>query len=474
MPTTATAFKQVKDNAAGTLSAAISSTSATTFSVTAGQGANFPQPGNAFWVTIWDNVTYANNPIGDPNMEKVLVTARSTDTFTCTRAQLGTAAATHVSGAKVQLLTYAQQITDLQTAINDLETTRLKASADITTLTQDSTLDQVEVTKDSAPLSYTDNSYAAVVWQNKQTTNLTTNQLIPAFVIQNRVAADGVVNAAAETSSSIWQGLYVYGAKTGDASVQVITIGGEIGTTGAGGYSELGGLQGTLTNKGASKGNISGWEVILRDSELETTIASYDTRMQGVISRIRKYNASTRLSSSFTASSEGNKALEKVFHINNGGIMKWQKGFDLTNLVWENVDGTTNTTKGALILPGGGAVNDKVSGAVGITGGFAKSVTVITGATTLTASSSSVIICNGAGAAWTVTLPAATAGAGLQYTIKRNGNTNNITVNGGGTNIDLGTTTTAATRTLGSTYATITCVSNGTTWNTIAVTGTVT
>lgn len=111
-------FKQVKNNARSTTTGLNNVTDPVTFSVTAGHGARFPQPGNSFWVTVWDAVTYAD-PGDDPNMEIMLVTARSTDSLTATRAQLGTTAVTHVSGAAVRLLIEDQTINDIQQAILD-------------------------------------------------------------------------------------------------------------------------------------------------------------------------------------------------------------------------------------------------------------------------------------------------------------------------------------------------------------------
>lgn len=70
----------------------------TTVVVTAGQGARFPStfPYRGTW---YDCTTYTA-PVDDPNREIVLVTNRSTDTFTLTRAQEGTAAVDHNTAGK--------------------------------------------------------------------------------------------------------------------------------------------------------------------------------------------------------------------------------------------------------------------------------------------------------------------------------------------------------------------------------------
>jgi hypothetical protein len=73
----------------------------TSFSVTAGQGALFPDPSTdgAFNVVIYNATDYPD-PADDPNVEIVRCTARSTDTLTVTRAQEGTPGATHNTGGK--------------------------------------------------------------------------------------------------------------------------------------------------------------------------------------------------------------------------------------------------------------------------------------------------------------------------------------------------------------------------------------
>lgn len=120
----ATAFKQVKNNAISAVAAGstiISSTSGTAITLTSGQGARFPQPGNSFWVTVWDAASFPN-PSDDANMEIMLVTARATDVLTVTRAQLGTTAkSTHATGRRVQLLVQDQQLADVHTAVNAIE-----------------------------------------------------------------------------------------------------------------------------------------------------------------------------------------------------------------------------------------------------------------------------------------------------------------------------------------------------------------
>jgi hypothetical protein len=91
------------NNAATTLATAISS-STTSIVVTSGGGALFPNPGtNQYFLATLSPATPGAQP-----QEIVRVTARSTDTFTVTRAQEGTIAQSWGTGAIVQnLLTAA-------------------------------------------------------------------------------------------------------------------------------------------------------------------------------------------------------------------------------------------------------------------------------------------------------------------------------------------------------------------------------
>jgi hypothetical protein len=114
-----TAFKQVKNHAQSTLASSITN-SGTSISLPSGEGARFPQPGNGFYAWIWDQETYPD-PYDDADREVVLVTARSTDTLTVTRAQKSTSGVAHNSGEAIRLMTDADLIDEIKAAINDLE-----------------------------------------------------------------------------------------------------------------------------------------------------------------------------------------------------------------------------------------------------------------------------------------------------------------------------------------------------------------
>lgn len=115
-----TTFYNRKNNAVSTIADNPLTDSATTINVATGEGALFPSSGT--WLaTIWDNTTYANDPSSDPNMEVVLVSSRSSDALTVTRAQSGTSNVQHASGSTIALLVMDEALDQHETAINDLE-----------------------------------------------------------------------------------------------------------------------------------------------------------------------------------------------------------------------------------------------------------------------------------------------------------------------------------------------------------------
>lgn len=112
-----TQFKQVSDNALSITNTDLTSTGVTSLTLLGGTGSKFPSPGNGFYLTLWDNIKYFNSPGDDPNMEKVLCTARSTDVVT-----ISATTKTHrFSGTAVALLDVSQNIIDLQSAVNTAE-----------------------------------------------------------------------------------------------------------------------------------------------------------------------------------------------------------------------------------------------------------------------------------------------------------------------------------------------------------------
>lgn len=102
----ATTFLQVKNNAESTLASDITDV-ATSLTVAGGEGSKFPSV-FPFHISIDDEI--------------IKVGARSGDTLSSlTRAQEGTSAAAHSSGAGVELRITAQQMSDVHTAVNTLE-----------------------------------------------------------------------------------------------------------------------------------------------------------------------------------------------------------------------------------------------------------------------------------------------------------------------------------------------------------------
>jgi len=101
----ATELLKVKNRAYSKLAAAITA-GATSLTVTAGDGANFPST-YPFHLTIEDEIVSCTN--------------RSTDTLTIARAQQSTTAATHANKSYVALNITAKSMTDLNTAVNFIE-----------------------------------------------------------------------------------------------------------------------------------------------------------------------------------------------------------------------------------------------------------------------------------------------------------------------------------------------------------------
>lgn len=92
------------------LSSAIT-TGSTTLAVSTGTGALFPSPTAPDYARL---VVFEIGSAGETNQEIMLLTARSTDTLTVTRAQEGTAARAFSAGAYVALRPTASTLTDMR------------------------------------------------------------------------------------------------------------------------------------------------------------------------------------------------------------------------------------------------------------------------------------------------------------------------------------------------------------------------
>lgn len=185
---------------------------------------------------------------------------------------------------------------------------------------------------DPSPLDYS-TSRAGYVWQHRDSLSGGTNELIPGAVFQFNSTGSGTVDAATELSQTIWQGLYSFMNKTGDASAHSFTSIGQLGAYGVGGYNELGLFQGEGTNVGSALGTITGVEILLKDSP-DAGATTYSTKMQAVVGRIAKYDQTVRKSYSFYASSEGTLPPNAILGGNPSGLAQWQRGFDFEGLVF--------------------------------------------------------------------------------------------------------------------------------------------
>jgi len=113
------------NNATSTLAAGINS-SVTSLTVATGQGALFPtlSAGDYFYCTL-------ANAVG--TIEIVKVTARSTDTFTITRAQDGTTATSWSTGDKVELRLVSASLNDLP-KLDEINTFSLRQTFSVGTV----------------------------------------------------------------------------------------------------------------------------------------------------------------------------------------------------------------------------------------------------------------------------------------------------------------------------------------------------
>jgi hypothetical protein len=113
------------NNATSTLAAGINS-SVTSLTVATGQGALFPAlgAGDYFYCTL-------ANAVG--TIEIVKVTARSTDTFTITRAQDGTTATSWSTGDKVELRLVSASLNDLP-KLDEINTFSLRQTFSVGTV----------------------------------------------------------------------------------------------------------------------------------------------------------------------------------------------------------------------------------------------------------------------------------------------------------------------------------------------------
>jgi len=102
----ATTFQKVANNAVSTLATTMN-TSVTSVVVQSGEGALFPASGS-FHITI--------------ESEILICTSRSGDTLTVSRAAESTSAASHTEGSQVALNIISKHISDLNTAVNAVET----------------------------------------------------------------------------------------------------------------------------------------------------------------------------------------------------------------------------------------------------------------------------------------------------------------------------------------------------------------
>lgn len=118
----ATTFLGKKNNAKTTITNNPLTAGGLSITLASSSGSKFPT--GSFIATLWDDVTYPNNPTGDPNMELVLCDSRSGDTATVNasgRGYGGTTGVEHATGAAFAILISKEHFDEIESAINTLE-----------------------------------------------------------------------------------------------------------------------------------------------------------------------------------------------------------------------------------------------------------------------------------------------------------------------------------------------------------------
>lgn len=155
------------NNASATLASSITN-SATTISLTTGQGAYFPalSAGDIFYATLVDSAN---------NLEIVKVTARTADTLTVVRAQDSTSARAFTAGAKLELrpvaavfsefvqMTGDQTIAGVKTFSNAIAASITGNAATVTNGVYTTGDQSIGGTKTFSGIAFTDTSYKAYV-----------------------------------------------------------------------------------------------------------------------------------------------------------------------------------------------------------------------------------------------------------------------------------------------------------------------
>lgn len=210
------------NNATSTLASGISS-GATSLSVATGQGALFPTLGGSdyFYCTL------ANT---GGTVEIVKVTARSTDTFTVTRAQDGTSAVAWNTGDKVELRLVAASLNDIPkldeantfSGINSYSNVTVTYSGTSATSGAFNVGGALNITADTGIIASfvgTADTYAFTALQNKNTSG-TANTSYGAYVLYNNLgtvygeiginsstysySAAGLANNSLSTASAVF------------------------------------------------------------------------------------------------------------------------------------------------------------------------------------------------------------------------------------------------------------------------------
>ena len=205
-----TPFKQVADNATAVTSTDLSSPGATSLLITNNAAANFPVPGNGYYLTLWNGTT----PGADPNSEKVLVSVFANDTFT-----ISPTVNPHASPCNIGLLDVSSNIGDLQTAVSTLETDIENGIVD---LSSNQTVGGQKSFSNPIAGSITGNAATATSAAVASALNSATSEVV---VNGSTAPTAGQILTAIDANTASWQTL------SGDASPATFTTAGIVKQT---------------------------------------------------------------------------------------------------------------------------------------------------------------------------------------------------------------------------------------------------
>jgi hypothetical protein len=204
-----------------------------------------------------------------------------------------------------------------------------------------------EIDKDSAPLNFfTGGTRVGFVVQVQDTGIGSTAGATPLSVFNLNQSGEGTVTARPNSSQTIWEGMLLAGTKTQDGTLQLLTIGGQLGTVGATGYNELSGIDISLSNTGSVNAGMIGVEALVNDGSAGSNGAS---NISILVSRLALFNAGSTGTNN-VESSEGSQPIPTIMNLNPQSTVGWVRGLDLAGVGYAG-SGSLFTSGEAIRLP---------------------------------------------------------------------------------------------------------------------------